>query len=54
LSFRNVNVISAFDPSPPRRQDCDEILKPLTAAGSLDAVGLSSGLVGSGVASALP
>src|SRR3977135_921761 len=34
LPLRKVKVISAFDPSPPLRQDCDEILSPSTGAGS--------------------
>jgi hypothetical protein len=33
-----VKVIKAFDPNPPLRQDCDEILKPFTGAASMGAV----------------
>src|SRR5258708_24522358 len=30
LALRSVSVTRAFDPSPPLRQDCDEILSPST------------------------
>jgi hypothetical protein len=33
-----VNVTRALDPSPPRRQNCDEILSPSTGAGSTGAI----------------
>lgn len=33
-----MNVTRALDPSPPRRQNCDEILSPSTGAGSTGAI----------------
>src|SRR5579864_5264644 len=33
LLFRSVIVTKALEPSPPRRQDCEEIFKPSTGAG---------------------
>jgi len=50
LSLCKVKVTSAFEPSPPLRQDCEEIRKPLMAGGSVEALGLSSSAVGSGAA----
>src|ERR1700716_820171 len=52
LPVRSVNVTTAFDPSPPLRQDCDEILSPSTGALSTvntsAVAGVSGGAVSSG------
>src|SRR5258707_11300878 len=47
LALRSVSVTRAFDPSPPLRQDCDDILSPSTGGGSTGAIassGVTSGL----------
>src|SRR5947199_524073 len=46
LALRSVKVTSAFDPSPPLRQDCDEILSPSTgevSTGAIASAGVSWG-----------
>src|SRR5712671_3571067 len=47
LALRSVNVTRAFDPSPPLRQDCDEILSPSTgevSTGAISSAGVTCGL----------
>jgi hypothetical protein len=44
--LRSVNVTRAFDPSPPLRQDCDEILRPSTGGVSTE-VFVSTGVFAS-------
>src|SRR5260370_22474777 len=41
LALRSVNVTRAFDPSPPLRQDCDDILSPSTGEVSTGAIASS-------------
>src|SRR5260370_22532241 len=41
LALRSVNVTRAFDPSPPLRQDCDDILSPSTGEISTGAIASS-------------
>src|SRR5260370_21825313 len=41
LALRSVNVTRAFDPSPPLRQDCDDILSPSTGAAPTSATASS-------------
>src|SRR5713101_8648090 len=46
LALRSVNVTRAFDPSPPLRQDCDEILSPSTgevSTGAIASAGVTCG-----------
>src|SRR6266403_3526169 len=45
LALRSVNVTRAFEPSPPLRQDCAEILSPSTGEVSTGAIA-SSGVAG--------
>src|SRR5258706_4530194 len=45
LALRSVSVTRAFDPSPPLRQDWDEILSPSTGEVSTGAIA-SSGVTG--------
>jgi hypothetical protein len=47
-----VNVTSAFDPSPPLRHDCDEILSPSTGALSTVKTSADAGISGGAVVSA--
>src|SRR5712672_1504110 len=42
LALRSVSVTRAFDPSPPLRQDCDDILSPST--GGVASSGVTCGL----------
>src|SRR6267142_2032712 len=51
LPLRSVNVTRAFDPSPPLRQDCDEILSPST--GGISATASAGGGASTGVAAVL-
>src|SRR5260370_19327708 len=47
LALRSVNVTRAFDPSPPLRQDCDDILSPSTgevSTGAIASSGVTCGL----------
>src|SRR5712671_6903516 len=44
LRLRSVNVTRAFEPSPPLRQDCDEILSPSTGEVSAGVIA-SAGMV---------
>ena len=46
VGLRSVNVTRAFDPSPPLRQDCDEIFSPSTGAASAGVIA-SAGVTGS-------
>src|SRR6266851_5968066 len=50
LALRSVNVTRAFDPSPPLRQDCDEILSPSMGGISAAAAASVGGGVSTGVA----
>src|SRR6266550_4879635 len=46
LALRSVKVTSAFEPSPPLRQDCDEILSPSTgevSTGAISSAGVTCG-----------
>src|SRR6266581_7369845 len=47
LALRSVNVTRAFDPSPPLRQDCDEILSPSTGEVSTGATASAGDTCGS-------
>src|SRR6266436_4652806 len=53
LALRSVNVTSAFEPSPPLRQDCDEILSPSTGGISAAAAASAGGGDSTGVAAVL-
>src|SRR5258705_13552225 len=48
LALRSVNVTRAFDPSPPLRQDCDDILSPSTGEVSTGAIASSGVTCGVG------
>src|SRR6266700_5882138 len=50
LPLRSVNVTRAFDPSPPLRQDCDEILSPSMGGIAAAAAASAGGGVSTGVA----